>query len=915
MFPKLLDTPKAHWLVPFQRNEHFVGRDSQLNELSAKLSSEAHCQHVAVVGLGGVGKTQIVLEFGYRKREISPNCSIFWIPAVNSGTFEQAYLQIGQLLQIPGITEKSTDVKQLVKTRLSQESAGQWLLILDNADDIDMLYKRAYSHNGSLALIDYLPSSCYGSIIFTTRTRKAAVKQAGSNMIKVYEMDHVEAKKVLEKSLIQTHILKEDEATNRLLDLLTCLPLAVVQAAAFINANGISIFSYIALYENGEDEVIELLSKDFEDQGRYKDTKNPIATTWLISFNQIRLQDQLASDYLSFMSCLVSQRIPESLLPPAQTKIKMVEAIGTLTAYSFITKREIEQSFDLHRLVHLATRNWLRKTQSLAAWTERTLSRLADVFPIGDYKNRAIWTAYLPHARHVLALRYPSDRNKEAEIQLLFKVGRCLQINGQYVEAEQMHQQTLELKKVLGLEHPDTLTSMNEVARALSSQGKYAEAEQMHQKTLELRKKVSGLEHPDTLMSMHNLAQVLDGQGKYAEAEQMHQQTLELRKKVSGLEHTDTLMSMNEVARALDSQGKYAEAEQMHQQTLELRTKVSGLEHPETLISMNNLGSVLDSQGKYAEAEQMHRQTLELKTKVLGLEHPKTLISMSNLGSVLSSQGKYAEAEQMHWQTLELKKKVLGPEHPDTLTSMIWIGSVLSSQGKYAEAEQMHQQTLELRKKVLGPEHPHTLTSMSNLGLVLRSQGKYAEAEQMHRQTLERKKKVLGPEHPDTLSSMSNLGSVLSNQGKYAEAEQMHRQTLELNKKVLGPEHPDTLISMSNLGSVLSSQGKYAKAEQMHRQTLELRKKVLGPEHPHTLTSMIWIGSMLSSQDKYAEAEQMHRQTLELMKKVLGPEHPHTLTSMSHLGSVLSSQGKYAEAEQMHRQALDLKKKLCERSM
>jgi hypothetical protein len=250
---------------------------------------------------------------------------------------------------------------------LSQESAGQWLMILNNADDIDMLYKRAYGDYGSLALIDYLPYSRYGLIIFTTRTQKAAVKQAGSNIIKLYQMDQVEAKKVLEKSLIQTHILKEDEATVKLLDLLTYLPLAIVQATAFINANGISISLYIALYENGEDEVIEVLSKDFKGQGIYRDMKNPIATTWLISFNQIRLQDQLAVDYLSFVSCLVLQRIPESLLPLAQTKIKMVEAIGTLTAYSFITKREIEQSFNLHRLVHLATQNWLRTTKALAA--------------------------------------------------------------------------------------------------------------------------------------------------------------------------------------------------------------------------------------------------------------------------------------------------------------------------------------------------------------------------------------------------------------------------------------------------------------------------------------------------------------------------------------------------------------------
>jgi hypothetical protein len=142
-----------------------------------------------------------------------------------------------------------------------------------------MLYQKAYSDSRSLALIDYLPSSRYSSIIFTTRTQQAAIKQAGSNIINVPEMDQVEAKEVLKKSLIQTHVLKEDEATVKLLDLLSYLPLAIVQAAAFINANEISISSYIALYESGEDEVIALLSKDFEDRGRYNDAKNPIATT------------------------------------------------------------------------------------------------------------------------------------------------------------------------------------------------------------------------------------------------------------------------------------------------------------------------------------------------------------------------------------------------------------------------------------------------------------------------------------------------------------------------------------------------------------------------------------------------------------------------------------------------------------
>jgi tetratricopeptide (TPR) repeat protein len=438
------------------------------------------CRRVAITGLGGVGKTQIVLELVYRTREKSPECSVFWVPANSSASFEKGYTDIAVCLKLPGITEEKANVKQLVKAALNHESTGSWILIIDNADDVDVLYKRG-DNVGSLPLIDYLPTSCTGSIIFTTRTRKAAVTLAGNNVIHVYEMSREDATEVLRRSLIQTDLLSEVEAVNKLLTLLAYLPLAIVQAVSYINKNYISILDYIALFESSEEDTVEVLSEDFEDQGRYKEMKNPVAATWLISFSQIRRQDQLAGEYLSFMACLARQNIPRSLLPVASSKKKEIDAIGTLTAYSFITKHEINDSFDVHRLVHIATRNWLRNENQLLIWIDKAFIQLADNSPTGDHKNRAIWIIYLPHASHVLAQSRLSARNENAKITLLHNVGQCLHNNGQYREAEQIHRQVLELnKKVLGPEHPDTLTSMNNVATALSNQGNYHKAEEMH---------------------------------------------------------------------------------------------------------------------------------------------------------------------------------------------------------------------------------------------------------------------------------------------------------------------------------------------------------------------------------------------------------------------------------------------------
>src|SRR6202035_1877337 len=142
---------------------------------------------LAITGLGGMGKTQIALELAYRVKDDHPTFSVFWVPATTAGNFEQAYLGIGRLLGIPGITDEKADVKVLVKQHLSQERTGKWLLVVDNADDIDIWFGKENSSK-STRLIEFLPKSGQGVILFTTRNRKAAVKMAQRNVIEISEM-------------------------------------------------------------------------------------------------------------------------------------------------------------------------------------------------------------------------------------------------------------------------------------------------------------------------------------------------------------------------------------------------------------------------------------------------------------------------------------------------------------------------------------------------------------------------------------------------------------------------------------------------------------------------------------------------------------------------------------------------------
>jgi hypothetical protein len=174
-----------------------------------------------------------MLELAYRARESYADCSILWLPATNAESLQRAYLEAGQQFGISGLEEERADVKKLVQRHLSQESAGRWLLIFDNADDIDMWIKKDGNGDGSPALKEYLPKSNQGRIIFTTRSRKIAVKLAQPNVIEISEMDEEMAELLLRKSLLNQDLLHPRQYTLELLQQLTFLPLAIVQAAAY----------------------------------------------------------------------------------------------------------------------------------------------------------------------------------------------------------------------------------------------------------------------------------------------------------------------------------------------------------------------------------------------------------------------------------------------------------------------------------------------------------------------------------------------------------------------------------------------------------------------------------------------------------------------------------------------------------
>ncbi|KAF2189111.1 HET-domain-containing protein [Zopfia rhizophila CBS 207.26] len=689
---------KSVYIMPFERNLRFIGRESELSRIEKLLSQHGQTTKVAITGLGGVGKTQLAIETVYWTIENQRDCSVFWIPATDPETLLQAYSAVAEELGIPGRDEQGVDVKRLVQNYLSNESAGQWLVVFDNADDMDM-WMGEPSERQSIRLLDYLPKSRQGSILFTTRDRKVATKLASQNVVEVQEMNSEMALKLLQKCLIGDDVAACQTDTETLLAQLTYLPLAIVQAAAYINANGTSIADYLSLLDEQDESMIELLSEDFEDDGRYRNIKNPVATTWLISFERIKQRDPLAAEYLSFMACIEPKDIPQSLLPVGPTRKKEMDAIGTLHAYSFVIRRPADFVVDLHRLVHIATRNWLRENGQLVYWIEKAILRLEQVFPDDTHINRSIWRAYLPHVRVVLQSDLVQKHPKK-KMDLQWRYGTCLDADGRWSEAEIAYSQVLEMeKKEVGVEHPSTLTSMANLASTFWNQGRWKEAEELEVQVMETFKRVLGAEHPSTLTSMANLASTFWNQGRWKEAEELEVQVMETFKRVLGAEHPSTLTSMANLASTFWDQGRWKEAEELDVQVMETFKRVLGAER---------CRSTADSSGMVnACVESFWNRVMEtILSMLLGVFHPSLRFPVSNCPTwrlmMRVYEGRWLEAEALALLVME--------------TLIHEFDSFLSrGQGRDEEAIKLMDKCVQLTTRVLGSSHPHTLSSLDAL--------------------------------------------------------------------------------------------------------------------------------------------------------------------------------------------------------
>jgi tetratricopeptide (TPR) repeat protein len=645
---------------------------------------------------------------------------------------------------------------------LAEETNGPWLLVIDGADDSDMVLDQdllqAPKPDRLLTrkpLIDFVPRRLdhRRRLLFSTRSRDIADAAVSANSpVHIGAFSVEEARLLLLRKLGSGISPPSSDVANQFLEILGYIPLAITQAAAFVNRNGGNLQQHLLAFEHSDSDRKLQLSIELQDPRRERGVPNSIYRTWKLSFDQIRQRDEEAANILSIMSLLDGQSIPETLIKSGSiADTAWRHSLGTILGYSLAFQGP-EGIVTMHPLVQMCVRYWLQQEGRFANYVKKVIQLLASKFPTGDFENRDACQALWAQAETALHYQTVCDESGAALLHNMawFEWGA-----GYFDPAEIHIRKSYDARQqLLGENSKLTLSTLSLMAIILQARGNYPAAEEIQQKALKGRQETLGLDHPDTIRTANNLATILRDQGNYEAAEAMHRQALSSRERVFGPNHPSTLVSVNNLGLLLRDRGKYEAAEEMHRRALQGQQQALGPNHPSTLTKLNNLARVLVDQGKYEDAEQLHRKALEGREKVLGVDHPDTLKSVDNLGTVLTSQGKFQAAGETLRRALEGRKKALGPNHPDTLRSMNNLATVLVKLDMLNRAEEMHRAALAGREKALGEAHPDTLRSVRDLAYLFRLTGRLREAQENFRRACTGFLAALGETHPATVSCL-----------------------------------------------------------------------------------------------------------------------------------------------------------------
>ena len=695
----------------------FKGREEDLGKIRAVLSSSGSVEPkgnrgCVVFGLGGIGKTRLVVEYAKRYRNQYSSILI-----VEARSVESLRANIANLYEILDIQEPEPS-RRLSRVRGWLGENFGWLLIVDNVDDDDT----------SIEVENLVANLPNGQVLLTSRLNTWQNK--GFQPIELLKINRVSSVEIILEGTDQKRktAVSDHEDANSLAELLGDLPLALQQAVGFISSRHCSIDEYLTRWKSTDSRVLE-----WHNEATLK-YKRSVATTWELTFDALKPEGQEA---LRIICWLAPDPIPRALLdkvPQGPEPFDVEEGIAELEKYSFLRWVESGNPYvQVHGLVSEITRYRLNASQREASLSKAidTGEALTRDFDPQEPRN---WTSvYKPCREHFSSLiRHAETIRTSAQLaNLMNNFGVYLASIAEFDKAEPLYQRSLRIREAsFGPNHPDVALSLNNLASLLSNTNRKSEAERLFQRSLCIREAYFGPNHPDVAQSLNNLALLLSDTNRNSEAEPLYRRALSIREASFGPNHPDLATSLNNLASLLSDTNRNSEAEKLYRRALSIREASFDPNHPFVASSLNSLASLLSDTNRNSEAEPLYRRALRIQEVSLGPDHPLVASSLNNLALLLFDTNRNSEAEPLYRRALSIQEASLGPDHPFVALSLNNLASLLYGTNRNSKAEPLYRRALGILiafRVSTGHTHPNFESVKRNYSLSLKELGNSPE--------------------------------------------------------------------------------------------------------------------------------------------------------------------------------------------
>lgn len=838
--PRQAGSPTVH--APQARSRFFVGRAKTLATMREKLNGARECPAVALTGMGGIGKTQLALEFVYRyalDEQLYPIA--LWVRADSKLTLQRELAALAGPLSLNIGTDEEARW-QAVRRCLSLRS--DWLLILDNVPSPEALEW----------IRPLLPERFGGHVILTSRFPHWS---EFAEEMPVPLLPRQESVALLRKRAGHPGGSEPDARADALAEALGDLPLALTQAAAYVKAAGKTFAEYLDLFRR---EQARLLA-----QPRPADYPETVATTWSLSMERTRSEQPAAADLLNLCAYLApvpivtsALRAGASLLPPllaglGASEVSWDKAISTLNDLSLITAER--DTIWVHQLVQAVTRLRL-SADDQHLWANSALKWTTALYKFEDTDAKTWWQSALifPHLWEAIRRGVEQDARPEALPYAILSASRALENNADLRPANEL----------LAYADSCNLTDHGEIffqvqlmrARVLLKEGKSQAARDLLEK---LRPEISKIKDLDARAAaesvvLNDLSIYSTTLGDYKTALDYANASLKALEGGISIAPLHAATSLGALAVAHSALDQFVPALDAHQRALAIYDQHAPPPHPRYAAMLCNMGDILMRLGRLKESRECLLKALAMSQGILGPWHPQCAGILRNLYKVSNHLGLYEEAFGAATAALQIDEKVLPAAHPSLADDYSNVGQLYIDRRRLDEAYRHLKRALHIAEQAYGKNNPNTAIFRAQYGRALEAKQLLPAARVQLEQARSDLEAAALESSTDMAVVLMNLATVYGGLREWKLALESAERGLAIDERLHGPEHPEVANDLLCLGTLLMGKDDYQAADPILRRCIEIRQRQLGPDNPETKQTRSILAGCLAQQDKHAEA-------------------------------------------------------------